>query len=99
MASEQQPPDGAERVAPPPGPSPKRRHGRLATIALGGAVSFVVMSALYGVNQAAGLVGVAVICTAGLGLIPLVFLSWIVGWVLFATWDAVKARSDSAAVS
>ena len=79
-------------------PRPKRRHGVLATIALGAALAFVVLCVLYGPNQAATLLAFSVICTAGLGLIPIVFLSWVVGWVVFAVWDATRKPSPAAPV-
>jgi hypothetical protein len=30
-----------------------------------------------------------VICTAGVGLIPIVFVSWIVGWIVIGAWRAI----------
>lgn len=77
----------------------KRKGGLLKRIAIGAPVSFVVLSALYGVNQAALIVGLAVICTAGVGLIPLLFVSWMAGWVVLTVWDAIATRSDAASVS
>ena len=40
-----------------------------------------------------------VICTAGLGLIPILFLSWIVGWIVVGAWDAISTGRGPATVS
>jgi hypothetical protein len=70
----------------------------LLRIVIGAAISFVVLSLLYGVNQAGMLVGVAVICTAGIGLIPIVGLSWMVGWIVLAVWEGIAKGSKTASV-
>jgi hypothetical protein len=97
MDSEQDRSDDA--VPEPPGwvvpPAKKKGRGAgvfLLRLGIGAAVSFTVLSLLYGVNQAGMIVGLAVICTAGLGLIPILFLSWIVGWIVIAAMEAITAR-------
>jgi hypothetical protein len=90
-------PAGSGWVAPPPG------KGRGAGVfflrlVLGAAVSFVVLSLLYGVNQAGTIVFIMVVCTAGLGLIPILFVCWIVGWIVFAALEAITADRGAAAV-
>jgi hypothetical protein len=98
MDTEQSPEPGPSnelQVGTPPGlkpgaapkPSPWRR--RLGTIAVGAVASFVVMALLYGLNNAIMVVGLLVICTVGIGLIPIVLVSWLVGWILLAIWDAM----------
>jgi hypothetical protein len=84
-------------VAPPP------RKGRGAGVfflrlVLGAAVSFVVLSLLYGVNQAGTIVFFMVVCTAGLGLIPILFVCWIVGWMVLAAAEAIATDRGAAAV-
>ena len=80
-----------------PGPPTRRGfHVRPITwgrIGLGAVASFVVMAVLYGLNMAIMLVGLLVICTVGFGLIPIVLVSWMVGWVLLAIWDAVRRQT------
>jgi uncharacterized membrane protein YhiD involved in acid resistance len=77
-------------LAPPANTSPPAPPGvNLLRIAVGAATIFVVMVVLYGLNTAAMLVAALVICTAGFGLIPAVFASWLVGLVVLAVWDAV----------
>ena len=50
------------------------------------------MSVLYGPASAGQMVGLAVVCTAGIGLIPILFLSWLVGWIAFEIWGAISVR-------
>lgn len=66
------------------GPS---RH--LLAIVVGAATIFVVMVVLYGFNTAGMLVAALVVCTAGFGLIPAVFASWLVGLVVLAVLEAI----------
>lgn len=56
---------------------------------VGAAISFLVMSLLYGFNNAIAAIGLAVICTVGLSLILIIPGCWLVGWVAIATWDAI----------
>lgn len=76
--------------------APSRAGFRMQCILLGLATVFVVGSLLYGPNVTLQAAGLLVICTLGIGLIPLLLVSWIVGWVELAAWDAVKeARGRS----
>jgi hypothetical protein len=83
----------------PARPKSRRWGLLLLRIAVGAAVSFAVLSLLYGVNQAGLMVLIAVVCTAGLGLIPLLFLSRVVGWIVLAAWAALSKPQDAAAAS
>jgi hypothetical protein len=65
------------------------KHGKLAKIATGALVCFLVLSVLYGPDIAGVIVALAVICSAGLGLIPMIFLSWVVGAVVLDIVDAI----------
>ena len=85
-------PSAPAAKAPPPG----RHHGKLVRIGVGALVSILVISVLYGPNNAFMALGLAVVCTAGIGLIPLLFLSWIVGWIVLAVWDAFTDRRKAA---
>jgi hypothetical protein len=67
-------------------------------LVIGAAVSFTVLSLLYGVDQAGLIVFFAVVCTAGLGLIPILFLCWIVGWIVLAGWESISASRGATAV-
>lgn len=81
-----------------PAPPPVKAKGRkLQRIGVGAVVTFVFMSLLYGVNPTLQLIGIAVVCTAGLGLIPILFLSWLVGWVVLEVWDAISHRAPAPA--
>lgn len=85
-------------VAPPP-PGKGRGAGVFfLRLVLGAAVSFVVMSLLYGVNQAGTIVFFLVVCTAGLGLIPILFVCWIVGWIVLAAAESIATDRGAAAV-
>jgi hypothetical protein len=103
MDGEQDRPEGV--VPETPGwvvPAPKKK-GRGAGVfflrlVLGAAVSFTVLSLLYGVNQAGLIVGLAVVCTAGLGLIPILFLCWIVGWIVLAAAESIATDRGAASV-
>jgi len=99
MVGEQERPEDVVWGPSTPLPPAKRSGGRLKRIAIGASVSFVFMSALYGVDQAAQMVFLTVVCTAGVGLIPLLFLSWMVGWIVLAVRDAIATRSGAASVS
>lgn len=81
-----------ESAPAPAAPQAKPKGQRLKRIAVGGAVSFVFMAVLYGVNQTMQLLALAVICTAGLGLIPILFVSWLVGWIALEVWGSVSNR-------
>jgi len=88
-------PDAAPDGSQPPAfvLTPARRtRGRVPRIIVGAVVSFAVVSLLYGPGQAAMMVGLSVICTVGLGLIPLLFLSWMVGSFVLEIWDGNSAR-------
>jgi hypothetical protein len=105
MNTDQDEPDGglSEGVVPEPSSptsSPtKRRVLWPARVGVGAAVSFAVLSILYGVNQSVMIVGLLVICTAGLGLIPIVFLSWVVGWIVIGAWEEIGSGRGPATVS
>lgn len=77
-------------TAAPAAPPVKQKGRKLQRIAVGALVTFAFMSLLYGVNPTIQLIGIAVVCTAGLGLIPLLFLSWLVGWIVLEVWGAIS---------
>lgn len=86
-------PEGqSEGVADPTAPQPAQAAGsggsKLARIGIGIPVIFIVMSVLYGPTTTTQALFFGVICTAGLGLIPMLFLSWAVGWVVLAVWHS-----------
>jgi hypothetical protein len=62
----------------------------LARIVIGAVIALAVMSLLYGPNNAIGVVGFAVICTAGLSLLLILPGCWLVGWVAIAGWEAIS---------
>ena len=102
MDNEQDALGDVEAPQSPPGAAsaPARPKGRkLERIGVGAVVSFLVLSLLYGPNQAFFIVGILVICTAGLGLIPILFLSWVVGWIVISTWEAISKSRGAATVS
>lgn len=74
-------------------PSPTtqpRKHGRLKCILVGALISFVGGSLLYGpANVAQGLL-FATICTAGIGLLLILAVCWMIGWVALQVWDSVN---------
>lgn len=90
------------QVSAPAGPQPDGastgHHGKLERILVGALVIFVVMSLLYGLNNTVMVAGFLVICTVGLGLIPILIGSWLVGWLVFAVWDAIQAQRRRPAV-
>jgi protein-S-isoprenylcysteine O-methyltransferase Ste14 len=104
MATEQPSEPGTSvqwQVSAPAGPKPagaSKGGSKLARILVGALVIFVVMSVLYGLNNTIMVAGLLVICTAGLGLIPIVIGSWLVGWLVFAIWDAIQAQRRRPAV-
>jgi hypothetical protein len=86
-------------ASPMQAPPPKRRSQNVARILVGAAVSFLGLVLLYGLNQATMMVGLAVVCTAGIGLIPILFVSWLVGWVVLAAVEAIRAPRSAAPAS
>ena len=100
MDSAQDPTSNATQAPVEPAPAattpPRRSRGRIKRILIGGVVSFAALTLLYGPNNAGMMVAFAVICTAGIGLIPILFLSWAVGWSVFEVWDAISARRGAA---
>lgn len=89
------PQDPTSEVWPTPAaaPAPARKsRGRIERILVGAVVAFTGLVLLYGPGQAGMMIALAVVCTAGIGLIPIIFLSWVVGWIVFAVWDAISAR-------
>jgi hypothetical protein len=79
---------------PGPAPAPAKKGTRLRCIALGAVTSLVVLSFLYGPNNAFGAVFLLTVCTAGIGLIPMLFGSWLVGWVMLSVWTAIRSGED-----
>ncbi len=70
----------------------------LATL-LGAGVSFGVACLLVGPGQASIAVALAVICTGGLGLVPLLLLSYVVGMLLlwiFSTLQGLEGEGPPA---
>lgn len=100
MASAQDPTSDATPAPaepPPAGTTPPRRsRGRRKRILIGGVVSFAALSLLYGPINAATMLALAVVCTVGIGLIPILFLSWVVGWLVLEVWAATSARRGAA---
>jgi hypothetical protein len=94
------PPQGVEAtgwVAPAPGKRSRARQ--LKRIGVGALISFLVVAIGYGPSNAFMLLLLAVVCTAGVGLIPLAFLSWIVGWIAIAAVEAVTRRRQGASAT
>ncbi|HEY5630379.1 MAG TPA: hypothetical protein VIR16_12805 [Candidatus Limnocylindrales bacterium] len=99
MDTEQPPmppvPDGSQGDTPatiwPVAPQePSGTRSRTQYALLGIATIVVVGSLLYGPNMMITALGFLVICTIGIGLIPLFLVSLMVGWVELSVWDAVK---------
>ncbi len=94
MDSEQERRGDLPDQAPSPsdsGPPAKKGCGLFfARLFVGAVVSFVFMSVLYGPGQAVQIVGLAVICTAGLSLIVILPMCWVVGWIVMAAWRGVS---------
>jgi len=61
-------------------------------VVVGAIVSFGFLSVLYGVQQAVAMVAILVVCTIGIGLIPVFFVSYIVGWVVVDIYERVGSR-------
>lgn len=77
--------------AEPSPAAPQERHvGKLESLMVGAAVLFVFMVVAYGLNPTFQMIGLAVVCTAGLGLIPILFVSWLVGWVVISIWASFR---------
>lgn len=74
--------------------TPRRVH--LQRIGVGALVSVLFLAVAYGPQNVAMLLLLGVVCTAGVGLIPIVFVSWIVGWVVLAAWQAFARRRQGA---
>jgi hypothetical protein len=74
----------------------KRTRGLGLRILVGGAVSAAVLALLYGPVPAVQLVGLLTVCTSGIGLIPMLFVSWIVGWVVLQAVAAGRAPQTPA---
>jgi hypothetical protein len=72
------------------------RGTNLRRIFVGAIVTFIAISLGYGVQNAVTMVALAVICTVGVGLIPILFLSWMVGWVVIAVWQAIMRMRQGA---
>lgn len=91
---------GTAEPAPTTGwvqPKPKGRGRRLERIAVGAIVTFATMSLLVGVPNAGQMLALAVVCTAGIGLIPILFLCWVVGWIVLTVWDDIARRRSATA--
>jgi hypothetical protein len=89
---------GAAPVAAGP-PRKSSWRQRIVRILVGAAISFAGLVLLYGLEQAATMVALAVICTAGLGLIPLIFVSWMVGWVVLEAVAVGRGERSAVAAS
>ena len=63
--------------------------GFLRRAAVGAAITLVVLVVLYGFNSAIQLLALAVLCTAGIALIPLMFVGYLVGWVATTAWNQI----------
>jgi hypothetical protein len=64
----------------------------LARVVVGAAIAFAVMSLLYGLNNAITIVVFAIICTIGFSLFLIIPGCWLIGWVVFAAWDAIVGQ-------
>jgi hypothetical protein len=80
---------------PPPLGRAHNRGGQVLRVLVGAGVTFLVMSLLYGLDNAIMLTGLAVICTAGLSLILIIPGCWLVGWVTIAVWEAIARQLAS----
>lgn len=78
-------------------PKERPKAGNFLRLVVGAAVSFVFMVLMYGMNQTTQLLALAVVCTAGIGLIPILFVSWLVGWIVLEVWFAVSNRGPAIA--
>ena len=65
----------------------------LGRIFVGAVVSLLVLVLLYGPTQVGMMLFFAVVCTVGIGLIPILFMCWLVGWLVTAVWQAVVDRN------
>ena len=83
---------------PQPRPTP-RKWGRFRRFFIGATALLVFLLALYGPEQVAQMLLLAVVCTVGIGLIPIIFVSWLVGWILTTAWDAFSASRPAPATS
>jgi hypothetical protein len=79
---------------PVPAPAPVKKGTRLRCIAIGAVTSLVVLSILYGPANALGAVFLLTVCTAGIGLIPMIFGAWLVGWIILSVWTAARSGED-----
>jgi len=66
---------------------------QLSRIGIGAVVSLLFMVLLYGPSQVSSMLFLVVVCTAGVGLIPILFISWLVGWLVVSVWRAVADRN------
>jgi len=81
------------RTAPlPPAPTASGGDSKWKRIGVGIPVTFIFMSLLYGPTNSAQAVLMGIICTAGVGLIPMLFLSWAVGWLVLTVWHSFTQR-------
>lgn len=76
---------------------PKPKGQKLKRIFVGGVVAFGAVSILYGPGSAMQMVALAVICTVGIGLIPILFVCWLVGWIVLEIWGSIAARRGATA--
>lgn len=100
MDAGQQPGERRNPAWPRP---PKSRTGPvsqvIADIGLGGIFNFLGLAILYGIQQTITAIGLIVICTAGVGLVVIIFVSWLSGWTVRAVWRALRSRPPAASPS
>ena len=78
---------------------PSKPGTRMKRIVVGGVVLFVSISALYGPASAGQMLALAVVCTVGIGLIPILFVCWLVGWIALEVWAAVSSRLNKSSAT
>lgn len=73
-----------------PYPEVRKGPGKLQKIVVGGGVSLLVLTVMYGPNSAFQALALSVICTAGIGLIPMLFIFWLVGGIVLHVVGSIR---------
>ena len=80
-------------------PPPGKRRGFSGKFLVGAAALLLGLTVLYGPTQVVQMLVLAVVCTLGFGLIPIVFVSWLVGSFLLQLWDQYSGQRRANATS
>lgn len=95
MQDETERPAKRARVDPTPYPEGRRGPGKLQKILVGGAVSILTLAVMYGPQSAFQALALSVVCTAGIGLIPMLFIFWLVGGIVLHVVGSIRQSRNA----